>query len=172
MRERQPTRLQAASWGQRAQRRCAKSKRRKGKQKLSLRPSFLVCFVGAGNGTRTRDPLLGKQMLYQLSYSRRVRANRPGDNIHRRPSDRPALYSWLWRRLGAVTGGHPLRAANPSIQAGEPRGVIQTADGTARGGLPQRAPCAASCPGHRPAPDSQTGQQPARPAHPGCLRAT
>jgi hypothetical protein len=25
---------------------------------------------GAGNGTRTRDPLLGKQMLYQLSYSR------------------------------------------------------------------------------------------------------
>ena len=26
--------------------------------------------TGAGNGTRTRDPLLGKQMLYQLSYSR------------------------------------------------------------------------------------------------------
>ena len=28
---------------------------------------------GAGNGTRTRDPLLGKQMLYQLSYSRSFR---------------------------------------------------------------------------------------------------
>ena len=26
--------------------------------------------IGAGDGTRTRDPLLGKQMLYQLSYSR------------------------------------------------------------------------------------------------------
>ena len=26
--------------------------------------------VGAGKGTRTLDPLLGKQMLYQLSYSR------------------------------------------------------------------------------------------------------
>ena len=25
---------------------------------------------GAGKGTRTPDPLLGKQMLYQLSYSR------------------------------------------------------------------------------------------------------
>ncbi len=25
---------------------------------------------GAGNGTRTRDLLLGKQMLYQLSYPR------------------------------------------------------------------------------------------------------
>ncbi len=37
-------------------------------------PGFLsnvvVENVGAGNGTRTRDPLLGKQMLYQLSYSR------------------------------------------------------------------------------------------------------
>ena len=26
--------------------------------------------TGAGDGTRTHDPLLGKQMLYQLSYSR------------------------------------------------------------------------------------------------------
>ena len=26
--------------------------------------------VGAGNGTRTRDPQLGRLMLYQLSYSR------------------------------------------------------------------------------------------------------
>ena len=28
---------------------------------------------GAGKGTRTPDPLLGKQMLYQLSYSRSPR---------------------------------------------------------------------------------------------------
>ena len=26
---------------------------------------------GAGDGTRTRDSLLGRQVLYQLSYSRR-----------------------------------------------------------------------------------------------------
>ena len=26
--------------------------------------------IGAGDGTRTHDPLLGKQMLYRLSYSR------------------------------------------------------------------------------------------------------
>ena len=26
--------------------------------------------IGAGNGARTRDPQLGKLMLYQLSYSR------------------------------------------------------------------------------------------------------
>ena len=28
--------------------------------------------TGAGNGTRTRDPNLGKVVLYQLSYSRLV----------------------------------------------------------------------------------------------------
>ena len=37
--------------------------------------------VGAGDGTRTRDILLGKQILYQLSYSR------PGglDSLRLRP---------------------------------------------------------------------------------------
>ena len=30
----------------------------------------LLCFDRAGNGTRTRDPNLGKVVLYQLSYSR------------------------------------------------------------------------------------------------------
>jgi hypothetical protein len=29
-----------------------------------------VCFTGAGNGIRTRDPQLGRLTLYQLSYSR------------------------------------------------------------------------------------------------------
>ncbi len=28
------------------------------------------CEIGAGNETRTRDPDLGKVVLYQLSYSR------------------------------------------------------------------------------------------------------
>ena len=32
----------------------------------------LTSNVGAGNGVRTRDPQLGKLMLYQLSYARSV----------------------------------------------------------------------------------------------------
>ena len=52
----------------------------------AFRPSHPRSFrLGAGNGTRTRDPLLGKQMLYQLSYSRSVRAKGPADNVHWRP---------------------------------------------------------------------------------------
>ncbi len=34
-------------------------------------------FTGAGNGIRTRDPLLGRQMLNQLSYSRIFRCQLP-----------------------------------------------------------------------------------------------
>src|SRR3989304_4200343 len=50
--------------------------------------------LGAGNGTRTRDPLLGKQMLYQLSYSRTVEGPQgPAMNIHRRAVTRPAPVS-------------------------------------------------------------------------------
>jgi hypothetical protein len=30
----------------------------------------LCAFCGAGDGTRTRDSLLGRQVLYQLSYPR------------------------------------------------------------------------------------------------------
>ncbi len=37
-------------------------------------------FGGAGDGTRTRDSLLGRQVLYQLSYSREQRSGR-GDRI-------------------------------------------------------------------------------------------
>ncbi len=33
-------------------------------------PSFLRGFFEAGDGIRTRDPDLGKVVLYQLSYSR------------------------------------------------------------------------------------------------------
>ena len=39
----------------------------------------------AAGAPAAHEHLLGKQMLYQLSYSRRVEARRPGDNIHRRP---------------------------------------------------------------------------------------
>ena len=34
--------------------------------------TVLCAFLGAGDGTRTRDSLLGKQVLYQLSYPRVV----------------------------------------------------------------------------------------------------
>jgi hypothetical protein len=39
-----------------------------------LQTSVEVCrsYIGAGNETRTRDPDLGKVVLYQLSYSRIV----------------------------------------------------------------------------------------------------
>jgi hypothetical protein len=42
-------------------------------------PTFAGGGVGAGDGTRTRDILLGKQILYQLSYSR------PGGRDPQRP---------------------------------------------------------------------------------------
>ena len=38
--------------------------------KLMCRQVNLTCESGAGNETRTRDPDLGKVVLYQLSYSR------------------------------------------------------------------------------------------------------
>ena len=34
--------------------------------------------IGAGNGTRTRDPELGRLALYQLSYSRQKMVEREG----------------------------------------------------------------------------------------------
>src|SRR5574342_415132 len=44
----------------------------------SCRLGALASFWRAGNGTRTRDPNLGKVVLYQLSYSRALRkSNRP-----------------------------------------------------------------------------------------------
>ena len=39
----------------------------------------------AGNGTRTRDPNLGKVVLYQLSYSRVYPWHRDGDEGNRTP---------------------------------------------------------------------------------------
>ncbi len=38
--------------------------------KTQGRPALFITKNGAGNGTRTRDPQLGKLMLYQLSYAR------------------------------------------------------------------------------------------------------
>ena len=38
----------------------------------ALYPSPSTLLFRAGNGTRTRDPNLGKVVLYQLSYSRKL----------------------------------------------------------------------------------------------------
>ncbi len=51
---------------------CRRQKRQK-KTPSRLRGRFRF---GAGNETRTRDPDLGKVVLYQLSYSRKYEANR------------------------------------------------------------------------------------------------
>src|SRR5215467_14050408 len=50
-----------------------------------------IMILRAGNGTRTRDPNLGKVVLYQLSYSRRFRLavlehSRETDTAARGPS--------------------------------------------------------------------------------------
>ncbi|SPQ00681.1 hypothetical protein NBG4_30075 [Candidatus Sulfobium mesophilum] len=42
--------------------------------------SLFTAFSGAGNGIRTRDPNLGKVVLYQLSYSR-ISCYREAHNI-------------------------------------------------------------------------------------------
>jgi hypothetical protein len=61
----------------------------------------------AGNGTRTRDPNLGKVVLYQLSYSReadRILApGPPGRNAKTAAMAAPAALGWAveWRRGGS-----------------------------------------------------------------------
>src|SRR5207245_9513965 len=49
--------------------------------------------IGAGNGTRTRDPELGRLALYQLSYSRKQKWWRGKDSNLRRHSRQ--IYSLL-----------------------------------------------------------------------------
>ncbi len=65
---------------------------------------------GAGDGTRTRDSLLGRQELYQLSYSRKMLGARSGyaDSNCGPPGPKPgalptALYPATWR-LGWIAG--------------------------------------------------------------------
>ncbi len=57
--------------------------------------------VGAGNGARTRDPQLGRLMLYQLSYSRTCIACSVGRGGFEPPKASPAdLQSAPFGRLG------------------------------------------------------------------------
>ena len=61
----------------------------------------------AGNGTRTRDPNLGKVVLYQLSYSRlaRMQIVVPGSRLRNRIPGAPGALlrrPWSeWRRGGS-----------------------------------------------------------------------
>ena len=43
--------------------------------RISARASLVQFTYGAGDEIRTRDILLGRQMLYQLSYPRRAELN-------------------------------------------------------------------------------------------------
>lgn len=67
--------LPSGTWGEsgKAPGRCGSQKRKKGPKALfsSTQAETWIMF-GAGNETRTRDPDLGKVVLYQLSYSRIV----------------------------------------------------------------------------------------------------
>ena len=60
---------------------------------------------GAGNGTQTRDPQLGRLMLYRLSYSRNLWAKMDSNHRSRKTADlqsapfghsgiRPFLFAW------------------------------------------------------------------------------
>ncbi len=62
----------------------------------------------AGNGTRTRDPNLGKVVLYQLSYSRAA----DGDSSERPPSAQltAAASDPLWNALATRTGRRRVEA--------------------------------------------------------------
>ena len=53
------------------------------KKKTALYAAFFM--YGAGNETRTRDPNLGKVVLYQLSYSRVEMRNFTGRLFHVNP---------------------------------------------------------------------------------------
>ena len=53
--------------------------------KKEVNLNTMTSYKRAGNGTRTRDPQLGKLMLYQLSYSRLNcgdKGNRTLDLLH------------------------------------------------------------------------------------------
>ena len=64
--------LPRGTWGNRESTRAVRiAETKKGPKALSLRPRPKPgSMFGAGNETRTRDPDLGKVVLYQLSYSR------------------------------------------------------------------------------------------------------
>ncbi len=63
--------------------------------------------IGAGNGIRTRDPNLGKVVLYQLSYSRDERSVIliPYDSLSR-DSSRFFRATPFTNRLRQATGAH------------------------------------------------------------------
>jgi hypothetical protein len=58
-----------------------KKEARNARRKPSLHPQpfALTLLSRAGNGTRTRDPNLGKVVLYQLSYSRNLSRSSEAD---------------------------------------------------------------------------------------------
>ena len=70
---------------------------------------------GAGDGTRTRDNLLGRQALYQLSYSRWLRSNTTLGPLACQDDTRPRI---LYKAGSA--GGRPARFALEGTREDQP----------------------------------------------------
>jgi hypothetical protein len=104
-------------------------------------------FRGAGDGTRTRDSLLGKQVLYQLSYPREVHAVYVAGlrySTHTaygsaRPQCGPGKRR-LASRLVSALGSRPASYRifpSPAPHGGETRAVLVGSPGSSTAVLPQ-----------------------------------
>ena len=69
--------------------------------------------VRAGNGTRTRDPNLGKVVLYQLSYSRAARNIPVGFTAFQADQGRSPRACTAYQAVQATS---PERAASPPFE--------------------------------------------------------
>ena len=67
---------------------------------------------GAGDGTRTRDSLLGRQILYQLSYSR---TRGRGDRIRTYDPSVPNAVRYQLRHTPTVEQVYPIGSASSSM---------------------------------------------------------
>ena len=89
----------------------------------------------AGDGARTRDPQLGKLMLYQLSYARTC-PSKPGHAAHALPRNRPACRSRArcGRACQAIPAGRGRRSRRRAA------GAVLATPGPGRGAGPAEPP--------------------------------
>ena len=70
---------------------------------------------GAGNGVRTRDPQLGKLVLYQLSYSRPAISGRPTAQGYSVADRGLEVKGFVGVEQGEAVAGCAFRAAPPDL---------------------------------------------------------
>src|SRR5215218_1548828 len=89
---------------------------------LAVGCSICYYLLRAGNGTRTRDPNLGKVVLYQLSYSRVLTSISVASATDKRRRDSPhhgttpsacTAYHSVWARRPATDASPPFACARP-----------------------------------------------------------